>query len=229
MKRSLSQTQAAELLRAASVLPPATRDEFFAAVDSRLLGIRRQLTDDDVGAAIIATLSTFNITPSRRLMCDAAPSQETTMTDDDDPFDERGVLKDGHTARVSIQMRDSLTARDAATRRSFDDSAARYGPGPIYCDRSTAIAAYEDAKRAAENAWRTPTEAADRRRKKITQRDPRGREVSTFEEEEDGAAPRDAAPTVPRTMTVDEARRIKKAAYDEMVAEMCSAYKRPLP
>jgi hypothetical protein len=75
VKRALSQSQAAELLRAASLLSPATRDEFFAAVDARLIDIPRRLTDDDIGAAIVSTLSTLTITTSR-LMCDAAPQQE---------------------------------------------------------------------------------------------------------------------------------------------------------
>ena len=70
MKSALSKTQANELLRAASVLPPASRDQFFAAVDSSLAGIRRQLTDDDVGAAIITVVADSPITTSH-FMCDA--------------------------------------------------------------------------------------------------------------------------------------------------------------
>ena len=44
----------------------------------------------------------------------------------------------------------------------------------------------------------------------------------------DAAPPerQDAAP-VPRTMTADAARRIKQAAYNEMVDEMTSAWKGP--
>jgi hypothetical protein len=69
MKRSLSRSQAAELLRAASLLPPATRDQFISEVDSRLSSVRRQLTDADVSAAITSTLTVLNVTTSH-FMCD---------------------------------------------------------------------------------------------------------------------------------------------------------------
>ena len=72
MKRALTPSQAAELWRAASLLPPATRDQFIAAVDRRLAGLPHRLTDDAVQSAIIATLSTFTVTTSQHFMCDAA-------------------------------------------------------------------------------------------------------------------------------------------------------------
>ena len=53
--------------------------------------------------------------------------------DDDDPFDEFGVLRDGRSVRVSMQMRDAAMAdsqRDAARR--FDDRLALHRPGPRY-------------------------------------------------------------------------------------------------
>jgi hypothetical protein len=78
MKRALSQSQAAELLRAASLLPPATRDAFMREVDARLCSLPHRLNDGDVNAAIISTLSTLNVTTSSHLMCDAAPQQETS-------------------------------------------------------------------------------------------------------------------------------------------------------
>ena len=43
VKRGLTQTQAAELLRAASIIAPASRDGFLREVDGHLRGIRRQL------------------------------------------------------------------------------------------------------------------------------------------------------------------------------------------
>jgi hypothetical protein len=73
MKRSLTQSQAAELLRAASVLPPATRDGFLAAVDARLCRLPHRLNDGDVQSAIVATLSTLDVTT--HLMCDAQPKE----------------------------------------------------------------------------------------------------------------------------------------------------------
>ena len=66
MKRALSQTQAAELLRAASLLPLASRDQFISEVDRRLVRISRRLTDADVSVAIASTLSSH-------VMCDAQP------------------------------------------------------------------------------------------------------------------------------------------------------------
>ena len=70
MKRALTQSQAAELLPAAPLLPPATRDQFIAAVDRSLVGIRRQLRDADVSAAISSVLANTRITTSH-FMCDS--------------------------------------------------------------------------------------------------------------------------------------------------------------
>ena len=68
MKRSLSQSQAAEVLRAASSLPPVAHAMFLNEVHDRLRSIPRQpLTDGDVQGAIISTLSGINIVP-----CDPA-------------------------------------------------------------------------------------------------------------------------------------------------------------
>jgi hypothetical protein len=74
MRRALTQSQAAELLRAASLLPPATRAAFVSAVDRRLAGVRRRVTDDDVSAAIVSVLA--NITTTSHFLCDAAPTEE---------------------------------------------------------------------------------------------------------------------------------------------------------
>jgi hypothetical protein len=67
MKRALSPWQAAELLRAASIVGPASRDGFLREVDGRLCGIPRQLTDEDVNAVIVSVLGTINV---------AAPTKE---------------------------------------------------------------------------------------------------------------------------------------------------------
>jgi hypothetical protein len=69
MKCALTKSQASELLRAASLLPLASRDQFITDVDKRLRSVqRRQLTD----AAITSTLTTSHF------MCDAQP-KETPM------------------------------------------------------------------------------------------------------------------------------------------------------
>jgi hypothetical protein len=77
VKRALSQSQASELLRAATLLPPPARDAFLAAVDSRLVGIRRQLADDDVAGAIVAALADTNIRITTPMFCCDAQPKET--------------------------------------------------------------------------------------------------------------------------------------------------------
>ena len=78
-----------------------------------------------------------------------------------------------------------------------------------------------------EDAVRARVDAADRRRKrKVQTRDPFGRETGTWEEEEeDGIAASDAAPAVPRTMTADEARPIRDAAWREYVRDLENGWK----
>jgi hypothetical protein len=71
MKRSLTKSQAEELLRAASLLPLNMRDRFITDVDSRLRSVKRQLTDSDVSSAIVATLTVLDVTTSHHFMCDA--------------------------------------------------------------------------------------------------------------------------------------------------------------
>jgi hypothetical protein len=66
MKRGLTRSQAAEVLRAASLLPFVS-DAFMTAVDKQLCNVRRQLTDADVSGAIVSTL---NVSTSH-LMCEA--------------------------------------------------------------------------------------------------------------------------------------------------------------
>jgi hypothetical protein len=62
MRRSLTRSQAAELLRAAGSVPSAARSMFLSEVDTRLSSVCRQpLTDGDVQAAIASTLSGFNV------------------------------------------------------------------------------------------------------------------------------------------------------------------------
>jgi hypothetical protein len=68
MKRPLTMEQAHEVLRAADMLPPPVRAQFISEVDDRLRDIpRRELSDDDIGSAILSVLSGINIAP-----CDSA-------------------------------------------------------------------------------------------------------------------------------------------------------------
>jgi hypothetical protein len=250
---------------AASVLPSGQRAAFLRG---RLAGIRRQLTDDDVAAAIVSALADTNTTS--HFLCDAAPTEEPTMAandydDDESPFDERGLLKDGRKTRISLMMRDSVSdvqraiMQDKATR-GLSDALCRHQPGPaIVADRSAAREAWEEARRQGEIAWRgdAAEPAADRR--------------SIWEEEQEDARPpipvtdadfarlrqikqaayerakrqgehawktrsasaADVAPPVrqdaaPPTYDIAEGRRRKQAALNEMISDMCSAWKGPL-
>ena len=80
VKRALSAPQTAEPLRAASVLPPAQRDQFLAAVDARLCSLPHRLKDGDVQSAIVAVLADNSITTYAFFMCDAQP-KETSHDD----------------------------------------------------------------------------------------------------------------------------------------------------
>jgi hypothetical protein len=155
------------------------------------------------------------------------------VEDDDDD-----ILPDGGRMRVSMMARDSMSELQRSVMadkaaRMFDDSAARHQAGPVTLTDEAARAArreaYLDAKRELGDAWRHavpgfvhPADAGDgRRRRRGIARDPFGREVETWEEEED------AAPAVPRVLTADEGRRLKQQAYEAMVADMCNAWKDP--
>ena len=159
--------------------------------------------------------------------------------DDDDAFDENGLLKDGRRMRVSMMMRDGTSdvqravAEDALARRfGLRDAADLYAPGPRYCTDQAALDAKAEAYRQMvedlQNAYKTssePTEAADQRRKrKVTTRDPFGRETGSWEEEKEDAAS-DAAPT----MDAAEGRRRKQVAYDAMAADLCNSWRNPSP
>jgi hypothetical protein len=89
---------------AARSLPVGQREGFLRGVARHLAA---EPTDHAVSAAIDAELS-LNRLPV--FLCDGKLTKETTtMTKDDlDPFDERGILKDGHSSRISMTMRDSL-------------------------------------------------------------------------------------------------------------------------
>ena len=135
--------------------------------------------------------------------------------DDGDAFDERGLLKDGRRVRVPLMMRDGMSplqrsvAEDAAARRfGLRNALDLHQPGPRFCTDAVANDAREQAYQEMcdelVNAWRTPSAPLPA----------------------PGAAARDAEPARP-VYDAAEGRRIKQAAYDAMVAEMCSAWKGP--
>ena len=168
MKRSLTQSQASELMRAASTLVPAAREQFLAAVDARLCSLPHRLNDGDVAATIVSVLA--NVTPTSHFMCDAARGARAMARQNYEIVDRVGnpvdddILPDGGRLRVPMMARDGLSdiqrgvIEDKMCR--FDDSAARHQPGPVYYDRSAAMEAYERAKAEAQDAWRTPSAPA---------------------------------------------------------------------
>ena len=255
MKRGLTKSQAHELLRAASVLPPATRDQFFVAVDSRLIGIRRQLTDDDVAGAIVSVLSTFNVTTSHDLMCNSTEGTQAMATQNYEVFDRYGrrvdrdgseQLRDGDRLRVPLHMRDgvssmqrSVMADKAARRFGLADGSSLHRNGPRYCIDEAARARVEQARAEwiAEmcDAWRTPAVDAGEFRGARE-----GDQCTVREGGHDEGSPghlrmvngrltcapdRRRQDAVPRTMTMDEAQRIKDEAWLESVKDLESAWK----
>jgi hypothetical protein len=117
---------------------------------------------------------------------------------DDDDFDERGILKDGHACRVSLMDSDSLSPMQLDVARSsvqvVDGQGGTQGlsrPGWRLPANDALLqasdAAYEDYRRALTSAWRgnrIHADAAATDARKITKRDPEGRLESTLEEEE---------------------------------------------
>jgi hypothetical protein len=82
--------------------------------------------------------------------------------DDDDAFDERGVLRDGHRFRVPLMMQDAMQ-RDIASHaaRLHDGRGGPVGhrPGFIYStDAATqdVAQAYAEYAQQARDAWKSP-------------------------------------------------------------------------
>jgi hypothetical protein len=235
MKRALSQSQASELLRAASLLPPATRDRFMRAVDSRLCSLPHRLTDGDVQSAIVTTLSTLTVTTSPHLMCDAQP-KEDSMPSRSLRFDVRtgelieddgGPLRDGQGIRVPLNMRDSDTLSpmqrevmaDKAARLRAEDATARLAPRYTTAPVDAREAAYRAMVDEMTTAWqRTPVADVRGQREgdKCTINGAPGHLNAKLECVPDKR--QDSAPR--RAMTMDEMQRIKDAAYEEMVRDL---------
>ena len=147
--------------------------------------------------------------------------------------DDGEVLADGEKLVVPLMLKDTAdrlsdVQRAVAASKAQDDFAT-------LCRRAYEIKerAYLDAKAELSDAWKTPTtagaEVADRRRwHRVTSRDPQGRETGMAEwEEEDRRRrpPRASSPHHGGRRLADEGRRLKDQARDEMVADMCSAWK----
>jgi hypothetical protein len=169
--------------------------------------------------------------------------------DDDDPFDEFGVLRDGRSVRVSMQMRDAAMAdsqRDAARR--FDDRLALHRPGPRYSTDQAGIdakaKAYADSVVELTTAWqRKPVADADTGFGSGEFQGAMEGDVCTVREGGvDEGSPghlrmvsgkltcvpdrsQDSAP--PRTMTPDAAKAILDAAWRASVEEDENAWRRP--
>ena len=105
-----------------------------------------------------------------------------TRHDDDDDFDERGILKDGHKIRVSLMMRDGMSplqravAQHSVAMRLHDGFGGPVGhkPGYVFSTdaslndaRELAYAAYDAELRDAykhPQGWRSGLDASDEAR-----------------------------------------------------------------
>jgi hypothetical protein len=84
-----------------------------------------------------------------------------TYRNDDDAFDENGILRDGHTVRVPLQMRDAMrrasNMRDGGHHRLERDPYARHRPGQRFGDMAALDAkerAYREYEQRQCDAWK---------------------------------------------------------------------------
>jgi hypothetical protein len=144
------------------------------------------------------------------------------IDDEDDAFDENGVLKDGHRVRVPLMMMDGMQRDVRDHVRIHDGHGNRdivgHRPGFLVSDARANDAraeTYDAYNRELVNAWRGGCDA-----RKVTQRDPRGRLLSTFEEETDDALPARDGLTLDK-LQQDHQRRMSREyqAYDGWIAQ----------
>jgi hypothetical protein len=128
--------------------------------------------------------------------------------DDDSPFDRNGILKDGRKATWGMMAMDQrVSVIDAGQHRP----GFRVGDADMRDAKQQARDAYE---KDLVNAWRGGG-------RKITQRDPQGRLMSTLEEEEEDVT--DALPAR-KGMTVDQMRH----DHERNMSNIYQAYERSL-
>ena len=247
MKRALTKSQASELLRAASLLPLASRDAFLDAVDKQLCRVpHHHVSNRDVSAAISNAL---NVTTTH-FMCDSAEGAQvmakknyklySLITGERIEDDDSDVMPPNTRMVVPMMARDGMSemqksvvdvkmARDAAKRFGLNDALDLHRPGQRFADadaRAHVEEVYQDEKRKLQDAWRQP----------VT--DVRGQQegdVCTV----NGAAghlrkvgnkfecvPDKRQDSAPHTMTMDEAQRIRDRAWLESVQELEGAWRR---
>jgi hypothetical protein len=124
--------------------------------------------------------------------------------DDDDAFDENGLLKDGRSFRVRMTMRDanSVAGQIAASKRVISDGSGNplslHRPGNRVLSDASAYdavrAAFEQATADSENAWRAGPGGV----------------------QQDALPPAVDSVPAPATMDAAQAERIKREAYDAM-------------
>jgi hypothetical protein len=175
--------------------------------------------------------------------------QQHRYEDDDSPFDRNGVLKDGRTARHSMRdasrvidaglhrpgyrvtndaaLRDAKQqARDAYERdlqNAWRDGGSEGAEGSVCTVRNDSYPGYTGSAGHIRNGVCTPDALQGDARRKVTQRDPQGREAGTLEEEEDVT---DARPPVRDSRTLDQIRHDHQqrmsgiyGAYDASIRE----------
>jgi hypothetical protein len=133
----------------------------------------------------------------------------TVFEADDDAFDERGCLKDGHKLHVPMQFRDSNRGIADAPRLRFADGRTDVPvgtrPGFIVSDaaQATRDQAYRQMCDELRNAWRQPT----------------GNTAPDATMTRSDAAPR-------HPISAADAQAIRDAAYEAYVDELTNAWRR---
>jgi hypothetical protein len=169
----------------------------------------------------------------------------TRIKDDEDAFDERGLLKDGRRFRVPLMMRDGDSVspmqrevmadkamRDAAKRFGLSDALALHKPGQRFCTDAAGLdakaEAYADSVEELTTAWqRKPSEDLSgefRGQQPGDQCTINGQPGHLNHRLECVPDKRDS---IPRRMTADEAQPIRDAAWSESVRELENAWRGP--
>jgi hypothetical protein len=164
--------------------------------------------------------------------------------------DEDEILRDGGRRTVSMMLKDGSMVeledwqRDVihAARLGLDDAAALHRPGARYCtDQAAADArerAYQESNRELQGAWRKPVGNSESGVGSHEFRGAQEGDQCTI----NGAPghlrmvkgklecmPDERQDAAPRTMTMDEAQKIKDEAWLESIKDLESAWRKPLP
>lgn len=149
------------------------------------------------------------------------------LVDAAEALDETGTLRDGFSVFVPMRLRDQDSARRAIERNGLHDGRGNMpGNRPGYViDESNVdanderAAAYIQYERELVSAYKTDG-------RKIVQRDPAGRLMSTLEEEDDDERLLDASTRTIDALQKDHAERMR-AIYQQRDEELRNAWRSP--